>query len=365
MAEALTQRGHEVHVVTYPVGDDTRAVPYTIHRVAERYQRLRTDPGPSLTKLLYLDPLLCQRTRTLIRSGTIDIVHAHHYEGLIASLLARQLSRPIPIVYDAHTLLHSELPHYRFGVPRWLKESMGRILDKRLPPRADHIIAVTDRMQQWFSANTSIARERLSVIPNGVELEHFSGQDQTVPQPSKGPHIIFAGNLAEYQGIDLLLRAFRRVLENSPRARLSLLSSSDPADVRLMIDKLGMTNAVTFMNPDYAFLPEALAAANVLVNPRIECDGIPQKLLNYMATGRPIVSFAGSAALLEHEQNALVVPDGDTDSFANAILRLAREPDLARSLGEAAKSKVCADYSWQKVAERVEAVYLGLGRRNA
>jgi glycosyltransferase involved in cell wall biosynthesis len=360
IAEALTQRGHDVHVITYPLGDESQDIPYTTHRVAENYKRLNPAPGPSLTKLLYLDPLLCGRIRKFIQSESVDIVHAHHYEGLIASLAARRLSKPVPIIYDAHTLLHSELPHYRFGLPRRLSESMGRAMDRTIPPRADHVIAVTDRMQQWFTANTNISRDRISVIPNGVEVENFARPTDVDTGRSACPNVVFAGNLAAYQGVDLLLQAFRRVHDISSDTRLSLLTDSDTTDVKSMIDKLGITDAVTFLNPDYTELPQELAKADVLVNPRTECDGIPQKLLNYMATGRPIVSFAGSSALLTHAADALIVPDGDTKGFADAILRVTREPELAQALGQAARSKVLASYSWQMVAERVEAVYCNL-----
>jgi glycosyltransferase involved in cell wall biosynthesis len=234
---------------------------------------------------------------------------------------------------------------------------LGRTLDQRMPPRADHVIAVTGRMLHWFTENTTIPGDRISIIPNGVEFEHFSNPDHAGIQQIAGPHIIFAGNLAEYQGVDLLLQAFRQVLESINDAHLSLLTSSNTSDVVLMIERLGLTNSVSFLDPDYASLPTELAAADVLANPRIECDGIPQKLLNYMATGRPIVSFESSAALLEHGRNALIVSDGDINGFSNAILRLIRDPVLAQSLGKAAKSKVLASYGWQKVAERVESIY--------
>ncbi len=357
MAEALTWRGHVVDVVTYPLGDETQPIAYKIHRVAGHYKRLNPEPGPSLAKLLYLDPLLCARIRKLLIADTFDVIHAHHYEGLIASLFARQLSRRIPIVYDAHTLLQSELPHYRVGLPHALKTSLGRTLDRRVPTRADHVIAVADSIRQWFTVTAAIPPDRISVIENGVEIEHFGDQVRADFKRTTGPHIVFAGNLAEYQGVDLLLRAFLRVRDIINDARLSLLTDSALGDVSSKINKMGISDSVSFLDPDYASLPAKLATADVLVNPRIDCDGIPQKLLNYMATGRPIVSFMSSAVLLEHERNALIVADGDTDGFADAILRLIREPEFAQSLGSAAKSKVISGYSWQKVAERVESVY--------
>ena len=100
-----------------------------------------------------------------------------------------------------------------------------------------------------------------------------------------------------------------------------------------------------------------LAAANVLVNPRPQCEGIPQKLLNYMAAGRPIVSFSSSAALLEHDRTALLVADEDIDGFAQAILRILREPQLGQRLSRAASEQVVAKYGWQNVAQKVEDAY--------
>ena len=112
-------------------------------------------------------------------------------------------------------------------------------------------------------------------------------------------------------------------------------------------------------------LPARLDEADVLVNPRMDCDGIPQKLLNYMAAGKPIVSFAGSAHILDHERTGLIVPDADIGGFADAILRLLQAPEFARTLGAAARRDVEETYSWQGVARKVESVYAATIERRA
>lgn len=357
MASALVDRGHDVHVVTYPLGDYVRSIPYSIHRVGRGIRRLDHRPGPSFTKLFYLDPLIGLRIRHMLDSGQFDLIHAHHYEGMLASLFARRSSQPMPIVYDAHTLLESELPFYASWFPSRVLARAGRILDYQVPRRADHIIAVTDRMAHWFESNAAVAPDSVSVIPNGVEHEHFGDNGGgALPNPGK-PRIMFAGNLASYQGIAFLLEAFVHIRAAVPNAELILVAGRPPESLLERLDKLGITASVFFEDPDYTSLPARLASAHVLVNPRIDCHGIPQKLLNYMASGRPIVSFASSSALLEHERDGLIVADGDTVSLANAVLRLVRDTDLADSLGRAARNKVVADHSWDSVAERVEVVY--------
>jgi glycosyltransferase involved in cell wall biosynthesis len=100
-----------------------------------------------------------------------------------------------------------------------------------------------------------------------------------------------------------------------------------------------------------------MAAAAVAVNPRVQCDGIPQKLLNYMAAGMPIATFEGSAGPIVHEVTGLRVPDGDTAAMADAMERLFTDRELARRLGETAREQARRDFSWAQVAARVEEVY--------
>jgi glycosyltransferase involved in cell wall biosynthesis len=173
MAEALVERGHEVHAVTYPLGDRSTPTPYSVHRVGWRGAHVGAAPGPSLKKMLVFDPLLIREVTRLLDDIDFDVLHAHHYEGLIAALVARRSRHRLPIVYDSHTLLATELPHYRLPVPPKLLARVGRWLDGRLPPQADHVIAVTAVMRQWFKTEGALSDDRLSLIQNGVEHEHF------------------------------------------------------------------------------------------------------------------------------------------------------------------------------------------------
>jgi len=128
---------------------------------------------------------------------------------------------------------------------------------------------------------------------------------------------------------------------------------------------LGVRDAIDVASVSLPELPGALAAAQVAVNPRIDCTGLPQKLLNYMAAGCPIVSFESSAKHIIHETSGLVVADRDIDGMAAAMVRLLDDRALARQLGLSAQNYARTELSWPRVAERVEAVYNALleGRR--
>ncbi|MDY0066124.1 MAG: glycosyltransferase family 4 protein [Steroidobacteraceae bacterium] len=356
LAEALVHRGHEVHVATYPLGDQGTPTPYILHRVGRQTSTMDARPGPSLKKLLVLDPMLVRKVRKLLDEIEFDVIHAHHYEGLITALIARRTRHNVPIVYDAHTLLATELPYYDLPIPPKLAERIGLWLDAGLPRRADHIVAVTAGMREWLTREGAASDARVSLVQNGVEHEHFSvpaSQDRG----ARRRRVVYSGNLAEYQGVDLLLGAFARVRAEAPDAQLVLVTDSSPSWLGQKLEALEIAASVSIVQVDFEHLPDALVEADVLVNPRPYCDGLPQKLLNYMATGRPIVSFAGSADLLEHENTALLVLDGDIEGLAHAILRVLNDPDLAARLGANAREEVVATRGWRQVADRVERVY--------
>jgi glycosyltransferase involved in cell wall biosynthesis len=104
-------------------------------------------------------------------------------------------------------------------------------------------------------------------------------------------------------------------------------------------------------------LPALLETAHIAVNPRIEADGAPVKLLNYMAAGKPIVSFEGSAPGLTHDHTAWLVAGGDPLAFGQGILALLEAPERAHALGRAARRFVEQHYRWPVVAAQIEDVY--------
>jgi glycosyltransferase involved in cell wall biosynthesis len=89
----------------------------------------------------------------------------------------------------------------------------------------------------------------------------------------------------------------------------------------------------------------------------LTCPGVPQKLLNYMAAARPIVSFEGSRWILEHGRTGWLVENGDERAFADGVLRLLDDPRLAASLAMSARAVVLERYDWDRIASRVERVY--------
>ena len=357
LAEGLAARGHRVHVVTYHFGSGEVSPAVTLHRVPALTSYRRLAPGPSIRKLALLDPLLAGTLYTLLRRLRVDVIHAHHYEGLLVAAAAR-MGRPIPLVFDVHTLLGSELPTYGRWMPARAARALGVWADRRLPRLADHVAGCSERIRGRLLELGAVPADRITVVAHGVEPGLFGGAGAGPPRPAGAPpRLVFTGNLARYQGIELMLRALRRVLDRRGDVRLTIVTGASFERYEALARELGVRHAIELLPGPLGEVPALLAGADVALNPRIECDGTPVKLLNYMAAGRPVVSFAGSAPGLVHRSTAWLARDGDVEGFAEGVLALLADRALADTLGRNARRFVEANHSWAHAVDRTEALY--------
>lgn len=355
LANALVKRGHEVHVFTYHLGEDSPDDGFKIIRSANVPTYRKLSPGPSLQKLVIVDPLLTAKLARGLRKFPFDIIHAHHYEGLLAAKLA-SVGRQIPLVYDAHTLLGSELPYYSLGAPQRIIAGLGNRLDRWLPRLSDHVVSVTQTIKDKLAAQ-GMAEDKISVITNGVEYEIFTRGDRETQVPTDVPRLVFTGNLASYQGIEHLLRAFGKVVEHRDHVRLLFVTQSSFEPYEELARDLGVRGRIDLSDAPFAEHPRLLAESAIAVNPRVDADGIPQKLLNYMAASCATVSFRGSAPCIDHGKTGWTVENGDIDAFARGILKLLDEPQFADELGRKARESVLANFTWDIAAKRCEVLY--------
>ncbi len=374
MTEALIARGNEVHVVTYHHGDMNEPTPFPVHRIGDVKTYRKLSPGPTYQKLLLIDPLLARKLRAVVREHDIDLIHAHHYEGLLVAAAARRATKH-PIVYDAHTLLESELPFYKLGLPASWKRGIGRKIDSWLPRKAEHVIAVTEQIRSHLVRHAGLSPDRVSKVQNGVEAAHFGSamNGSRWQDDSAERRVIYAGNLSAYQGIELLLHAFSGACRKRHDLKLVLVTGSRFDAYEELARALGIRDRIEVVPGGFERLPEEFGRAHLAVNPRTECDGIPQKLLNYMAGGLPVLSFAGSARNIDHGRNGWIVEDHDIPGFTNAMLDLLAKPKLGAELGARARALVLEKSTWEQTAIGTEAVYekvlaehaVAAGNRNA
>jgi len=362
MSETLAAIGHSIHVVTYPLAEEIPVRGVAIHRVRHVGKNREIMVGPSYRRLLFdafMVPELCR----LIRKKKIDVIHAHNYEGALIGYAAKKITSR-PLIYNAINTMISELPSYGFIRPRAAAVGLARALDFFVPRMADFIIADTAELKT-FILSKGVPPERVEVVPSGVNVEMFEGGDGSRIREKlnigRRPLVIYTGTFDRFQGVDYLLRGFEAVHRESPDAVLLLLGSTvnprHAEEYRQMADGLGIGNSLIIENGSIDVLPGYLAAADVAVVPRPSSPGIPTKLLNYMAAGKAIVSFEGSACGLKHMVNALLVEGDDWEKLGQAMLRLIRDKTLAARIGAAAKNGIRGTLDWRTIAARLEKIY--------
>lgn len=355
VAEALARRGHTVHVATYHLGGSTEGLPFEVHRIPRVPTYNKMDPGPTYQKLAIVDPLLAGNVLRLARRLRPDIIHAHHYEGLITALPAKYIFG-IPVVFDSHVLLQAELHYYDLKGLGKAKRDIGMKLDRYLTRRADHVIPVAKEIRAHLIQQNIVDHLRITVAHNGVEHSFFEGAPGAFPADGLR-RIIFTGNLALYQGVDLLLRAFADLLRQRKDVQLVVVSNDQRDAFEQLARDAGVLGHIDFLDADLERLPHQIASADIAVNPRTDCPGVPQKLLNYMAAGAAVVSFQGSAKHLSHDETGLIVADDDTAAFAAAMNLLLDDDALRRRLGAEAKLYARQYLSWDNCAAICEGVY--------
>jgi 1,2-diacylglycerol 3-alpha-glucosyltransferase len=363
LAQTLSEMGHDVHIVTYPEGDDLPIGNARVHRAGRLDRSQRTQVGPSLRKV-WIDLLLVIKLCRVIWSEKIEIIHAHNYEGGVAGVIAKVCTGK-PLVYNAVNLMADELDTYGFIKPAFLAKWFAAALDTFIPIFPDHIIAVTQELNDWF-VRRGVKSKRLTLIPCGVRPELFEGADpsELLSQYEVGsrPVVMYTGINSAFQRVDYLLRAFTVVVKSEPSALLMIVSplSNEPnyaANFELA-KSLEISQNVIFVGPhELDELRHYLAMASVTVVPRPECPGHPIKLMNYMMAAKPIVCFAGAAKGVRHLHDAFIVPDHDWEKMGEAIVTVLRDPALGKRLGTHARETVLNHFDWRMLAKKVELIY--------
>lgn len=215
--------------------------------------------------------------------------------------------------------------------------------------------------------------ERILVNPNGVDPETYRpdlpaapvrkaldiGLDETV--------IGFIGTFGRWHGVDVLAKAFGRLLARRPdlRPSLRLLLVGDGGTMRetrqALVDHGVMERAVLPGIVAQSDGPGYLAACDILASPHVPNPdntrffGSPTKLFEYMAMGRAIVAsdLEQIGQVLDHERTALLVEPGNPDALADALERAVASPDLRSTLGEASRAVAVAQYSWLEHSRRI------------
>ena len=154
------------------------------------------------------------------------------------------------------------------------------------------------------------------------------------------PAIVYVGNLQCYQGLSLLLKSFRTALAHVAQACL-IIVGGEALEIEGLARKcrrMGIEEHVQFVGArPLEETPHYLAAADILVSPRLRGENTPMKLYSYLQAGKPIVAtnISSHTQVLTPETAILTPPE--PQALADALVHLAKDPALRQRLGQAAR----------------------------
>jgi glycosyltransferase involved in cell wall biosynthesis len=229
---------------------------------------------------------------------------------------------------------------------------------------ANRVIAVSGGAK-GFCAALGVPDDRIEVIPNGVDLSIFNtdvdgSAMRTKLSVKQGPLVATAIRLVKRKGPEHLVNAFSKVLKAVPNAKLAIAGGgTEAANLRAQIKKLGVERSAFMLGKlQREQVAELMAAADVFVLPSLfESFGLV--LLEAMAVGTPVVctQTQGALEIVKNGEDGLVVPPGDDDALADAIVRVLSDRRLAGHLGTNGQKTVREKFSWEKTAEKTLALY--------
>jgi glycosyltransferase involved in cell wall biosynthesis len=286
----------------------------------------------------------------------IDLLHTHSYKPNLYGRLAGLLCRHTGLKMIAH--YHNQYDN------KWEKDG-GLIYDQTLAHASDALIACSDSVGRHVAERIGVPIERIDVILNGVEGERFAGADRNQARaalglPADAPVIGCVGRISEQKGQEELIRAAALVRREFPSAVFLVVGSADDekllARMQALVAELDLGATVRFTG-HLGDMPAVYAALDILAAPS-RWEGFGLMLAEAMAAGRPIVAARAGAIpeVVVEDETALLVPPRDAPALAAALLRVLRDPALARRLGAAGVVRA-RDFSWERSGAALDTVY--------
>jgi glycosyltransferase involved in cell wall biosynthesis len=301
-----------------------------------------------------VDPGAVRRLAALLRARGPAVVQSHGARSNFYTRLACGLAGGCVHVATVHNALRD----YPVSAPRRL---LYQALDRWTVPLSARVVCVAEALARDYG-------RRALVIPNGVELERFDPA-RVSGAPSRerwglgaAPVVGFVGRLTLQKDPETWLRALARLRPLVPGVR-GLVVGDGPlrGSLEALARALGLGEVCRFVGarPD---VPELLAAMDVFVLSSVS-EGVPFAVLEAMAMERAVVATAvsGVPEVIEPGVSGILVPPRDPAALAEAVTEVLRTPGRRAALGRAARARVLARFSADRMVGALEALWSALG----
>jgi len=315
-----------------------------------------------------IDRVLCFRRHLAhwLREKSFEAIQ---FRSIFEGLPLIDLAPRARLIFEVNGLPSIELK-YRYPGIEDDRELMRKIVaqERACLCAADIVVTPSGVTRAYLISAYEVPSDKVRVVANGVDVDVFSGDAARSP----GLKLLYFGTLSSWQGVELGIRALAQIRATTP-AELAIIgagSGSERDALFALATKLNIAPFVTVLPPmpqrELAAYIQASSAvlAPLTLNDRNVVQGCcPLKILEGMAAGVPVIA---SDLPVVRELGCdgvhfLLVKPGSVDQIAQAALRLAADPQLARDIGARARAHILANYTWKHSCDALAQAYEELG----
>lgn len=368
VARAQAAAGHDVTVLAGDAGGH----PAQEHREGFTLLRYPLKPVRGLRFYRHVHQQVTGALRALA-SQKFDILHAHQIASAVPALEARFAAHRVLSFHAAYKLeFEAERldgapsgEEHKLGLGDRLKSLAIGMLDRRCLSCAERVIVHTRFVREQAEAVLPAVRDRVRIIPAGLDFERFSPGDAQPGRQRLGIGqdtylVVAVRRLVRRMGLDILIQAAAKLADRGLEFKVAIGGrGKERAALESLKNELGLGHRVLFLDrvPDDQ-LPDLLRAADLVVVPSRSMEGFGMSTIEGLACGAPVVSTDNGASpeILGPVGLELLVP-ADADALADRLEALLRDPTRRLELAARGVESVRARYGWSTIVTGLDEVY--------
>ncbi len=335
-ARLLNEAGHDAIIACRPCSElYKRALDSSVETIPLNIK------GP-------LDIRSALRLRHIIRDRGIDIINTHSSHDSWVGLIASWLTLPPVFVRTRH-----------LSVP------VKRRFLNFIYTMPDAIITTSKTIRDMLVSELGIEEENVVSIPTGVDIRRFNiavnkGQiKDSLGIGGRAPVITTVGVLRSWKGHRVIIDAVKDIIDHYPEA-LFLFVGDGPqrSSIEGLISEKGLGEYVRLMGYRDD-IPEILSASDLLLHPSLSYEGVPQSVLQAMATKVPVVAtdVGGIVDVLIDGETGILIKPGSPDEIVRGIRGCLDNRDRALRMTERARLLVEKEYTLEVMMDRILKLY--------
>lgn len=304
------------------------------------------------------------RLAGFLRGERFEIVHAHDLWSNLVGMSAAMLARvPVRITSQRDLSHDAWYGTYRRRVMRFVQS------------RSSAVIVNAEAIRDGLISKDGLPPEKVRVIHNGVDLACFqhsaANREQLFPNSGGKTLVVLVGNMnSDVKGHPYLIAAAPEIGKSFTNTQFVLVGDGPQRPMyEAQVEALGLKNNFIFMGRR-TDVPQILASCDVAVLPSL-AEGLPNAVLEYLASGLPVVASAlgGNLEVVQDGVTGVLVPSQDSQALADALIRLLSDDNLRLTLGAAGRQHVAQNFSFDRLVSEVDNLYTILlqiaGRRQS